>query len=108
MRKRKTVQQTVFRFAASLLHQNEKRNATAAPLVFRFSFDAICLCAERPKVDATMWSEHPRSKFAHELEEFGKMATATFILFRGSKRISIREGDMNTGKISRIFQVSSV
>ena len=56
-----------------LLHQNEKRNATAAPLVFRFSFDDICSCAERPKVDAAMWSEHPRSKFARALEELGKM-----------------------------------
>ena len=40
------------------------------------------------------------------LEELRKMATATFILFRGSKRISIREGDMDTGKTSQIFQVS--
>ena len=32
------------------------------------------------------------------LEELRKMATGTFILFRGSKRISVREGDMNTGK----------
>ena len=30
----------------------------------RFSFDAICLCANRPKVDGAMWSEQPRSKFA--------------------------------------------
>ena len=56
-----------------LLHQNEKRNATVAPLVFRVSFDAICLGAALPKVDAAMWSEHPRSKFARALEELGKM-----------------------------------
>ena len=30
----------------------------------RFSFDAICLCANRPKVDGAMWSEQPSSKFA--------------------------------------------
>ena len=67
MRKRKTVQQTVIRIAAS--ERKTKCDSSAA----RFSFDAICLCAERPKVDAAMWSEHSRSKFARALEESEKV-----------------------------------
>ena len=67
-----------------LLHQNETRNVTAAPLVFRLMLFVYVLSGLR-------WSEHPCSKCAH-VRRIEKMATATFILFRGSKRISIREG----------------
>ena len=58
-RKRKTVQQTVFRFLC-IRTENEMRLQRHSFSVFRFPFDAtvpcICLCAERPKMDGAMWS----------------------------------------------------
>ena len=63
----------------------DTRNATAEPLVFRLMLFVYVLS-----------DTHVVNLRA--LEELSKMATPTFILFRGSKRILIREGDMNTGK----------
>ena len=48
-------------------------------------------------------SKRPANGF-ELLQLSGKMA---YILFRGEKRISLRDGDMNVSKIARIFQVTN-